>query len=455
MNQKRDWLGGKPLTRRDVLKAGAAGIGLGALPARAAWSGSRPSTTGKTTTVKFQGWDYQPQLVQQNITHFQQLNPNLKVDYTAVVSAQYINKMTAEFTGHTQPDACYVYDDSMAGWVDAGYLQPLDGMPGLSKAYSMLYKENAAAMTYHGKRYGLPYYTDTSALVYNADILQKAGISAPPTTWDELTQQALKIKNAGLVEYPIGFTAQLQNTYWGWWWAMLFGAGVTKPFDKSYNPTFQNSSAMRDLLTWLQDAMNKAKILDPASLTLVSAAFGQAVQAGQYAFDIDSRYSMWTYNDPSRSPKIAGKMKIAMIPSLTGKTKGTNLTTRMYCLTTGTKVKQDAYKLIYYLGGLDKSGQPYTAEYWFKQEGLGFAYKELASQASIKAGIAQYSQPVAVYQELSEVAVPRSVVSQPWYAQWEADNQKTIQAVLTQSMTPSAAVSAMAADARKLKKQYA
>lgn len=461
LDRKRSLRGGHTLSRRDLLRlGGAAGIGMAAMPLLAACGGggnsggtsNKAASTGPAT-INFQGWDYQPQLVQQNIQHFEQLNPKLQVNYTAVVSAQYIQKLTAEFTGHTEPDALYVYDDSLAGWVDAGYLQPIDGMPGLDKVYSMLYPENAAAMTFQGKRYGLPYYTDNSCLVYNADILQQAGIAAPPRTWDELEQQALKIKQAGILQYPLGLTAQLQNTFWSWWWAMLFSSGV-EPFDKKFDPILQNSSTTRDLLTWLLGAMNKSRILDPASLTMVAAPFGQAVQAGQYAFDIDSRYSMWTYNNPSLSPKIAGKMRIAMMPSLTGKTQGTILITRMYCLTASTKIKDQAYKLIYYLGGLDQGGKPYTAQFWFQQRGLGFAYKNLASQASIQAGIAKYAQPVSVYSELSQVARPRKAVAEPWYAEWEAQNQKLIQGVLTQSISPASAVSSMAANARTLKKQY-
>jgi multiple sugar transport system substrate-binding protein len=41
------------------------------------------------------------------------------------------------------------------------------------------------------------------AFLYDADKLAKAGIAAPPATWDELVEQSLKIKNAGLSPYPL------------------------------------------------------------------------------------------------------------------------------------------------------------------------------------------------------------------------------------------------------------
>ena len=41
------------------------------------------------------------------------------------------------------------------------------------------------ASTYDGKLYGLQPITNSIALYYNVDVLEKAGV-AVPTTWDEL-----------------------------------------------------------------------------------------------------------------------------------------------------------------------------------------------------------------------------------------------------------------------------
>lgn len=445
------WGGGRSLNRRDLLKLGgaAAGLGLAGFPALAA------ASTSAATTIKFQGWDYQPALVQQNLNNFQKLNPNIKVDYTSVVSADYDPKIITEFTGNTAPDAMYVYDTSMAGWIDAGYLEPLDGMSGLDKAYSMMYPANQKAMTYKGKRWGLPYYTDCTSMIYNADILQQVGVSTPPKTWDELEHDAVKIKQAGILQYPIGASLALQTGGSLYTNAMAVGSGV-ELFDKNYNPLFQKNDKLEQIISFLHHAMNVTKVLDPAALTLVSAAYGQAFQTGDYAFDAStSRYSIWTYNDPTKSPKIAGKMRLGIPPSLDGKPHGGILTTRMYGLNKNSKHKKQAYKLMYYLGGLDSTGKPYTASFWFQQEGLGFAYKELAAQPAIKADIQKYSYSLDVYTQLSEIAKPLSVTGAPWYAQWVADGQKTLQEAIQGSISPKSAVQKLASDATNLQKQYA
>jgi hypothetical protein len=55
---------------------------------------------------------------------------------------------------------------------------------------------------YDGKSYGMPWILDTKYLFYNKEILEKAGIKAPPKTWAELNEQAKVIKDKGLLATP-------------------------------------------------------------------------------------------------------------------------------------------------------------------------------------------------------------------------------------------------------------
>jgi len=62
------------------------------------------------------------------------------------------------------------------------------------------------AMTYEGKVYGVPWYTDAGLLYYRKDLLEKSGYSEPPRTWDELKEMALRVKQDSGV--PAGFVFQ-------------------------------------------------------------------------------------------------------------------------------------------------------------------------------------------------------------------------------------------------------
>jgi multiple sugar transport system substrate-binding protein len=47
--------------------------------------------------------------------------------------------------------------------------------------------------TYEDKVYGVPWFTDAGLLYYRKDLLEKAGFSGPPATWNDLKEQANKI----------------------------------------------------------------------------------------------------------------------------------------------------------------------------------------------------------------------------------------------------------------------
>ena len=65
------------------------------------------------------------------------------------------------------------------------------------------------AMTYEGKVYGVPWYTDAGLLYYRKDLLEKSGYSEPPRTWDELKEMALRVKQDSGTKF--GFVFQGAN----------------------------------------------------------------------------------------------------------------------------------------------------------------------------------------------------------------------------------------------------
>jgi multiple sugar transport system substrate-binding protein len=48
------------------------------------------------------------------------------------------------------------------------------------------------SLVYEGAIYGVPWFTDAGMLYYRTDLLEQAGFSEPPGTWDEMKEMALK-----------------------------------------------------------------------------------------------------------------------------------------------------------------------------------------------------------------------------------------------------------------------
>ena len=74
---------------------------------------------------------------------------------------------------------------------------------------------------YKGKQYGFPILASARAFFYNQDLFAKAGVAAPPRTWDEFLDAAKKIQalGGGVIGYalPLGpEEAQAEWSIWMW-----------------------------------------------------------------------------------------------------------------------------------------------------------------------------------------------------------------------------------------------
>jgi trehalose/maltose transport system substrate-binding protein len=61
------------------------------------------------------------------------------------------------------------------------------------------------AMTYDGKVWGVPWWTDAGLLYYRSDLLEEAGFSEAPKTWEELKEMALETKRASGTQMGFAF----------------------------------------------------------------------------------------------------------------------------------------------------------------------------------------------------------------------------------------------------------
>ena len=86
-----------------------------------------------------------------------------------------------------------------------------------------------AAMQADGVPVGVPHHTDTSALAFNLDHLEQAGVTDVPTTladawtWDEFVAVLQQLKDADLGAAPFAFNYQAFGAYR--WFNTLYQAG--------------------------------------------------------------------------------------------------------------------------------------------------------------------------------------------------------------------------------------
>lgn len=429
-----------PLQRRAFL-AGTAVTAAG-LPA---WAAAQ-------THVTFSGWAFEPQVAEADVKLFMQQNPDIAVDYTPLDLQSYNQKMIALFVAGSQPDAFYIRDTDLGAWVDAGWVQPIDGMPGLDALNADMFPYVRRAMSYGGKQYATPYYGDIFVYMCDAKALAAAHVTQPPVTLEQLKNAALEIKKAGIAEYPIlkGYKTDVDGL--SEFWSMVLASGGHL-FNADVEPVYpsEDKTALA-VLEWLLDAMHTWKIMDPRGLQMDQTQARDAFLGGQGVLTSNVGNVMPRANNKAYS-KRAGDIKMTRFPALQDVGKGPMGWARMYGISADTKVRDASRRLISFMGGKDKNGTYFTAKDWYLRFGVGYAYKSMDQDPDIVPAQKAAGYDPAVRSQQYATAQLRENISSSWYSEWDRFTQEQIQKVLLQQTKPLAALEASAAKARALKKK--
>lgn len=122
---------------------------------------------------------------------FNKSQDKIRVKY--VLQQDMITKFLTAATSGGSPDILFWDRWRTSLYAPKNVLHPVDefmAKDGLNK--DDFYGEALKELSYQDKLYGLPLTVDARALFYNKKILADAGINTPPTTWDELEQDAIK-----------------------------------------------------------------------------------------------------------------------------------------------------------------------------------------------------------------------------------------------------------------------
>jgi multiple sugar transport system substrate-binding protein len=165
-------------------------------------------------------------------------------------------------------------------------------------------------VTRNGKVYGMPWLMDVKYFMYNKDILQKAGISAPPKTWEELVDQAKIIKEKGLAEFPIIWSWNQKEGVVCDYTVLLFGNGGAF-LDGSGKPAFNNEKGVQ-VLAWMKQTLDD-KLSNPSSVSSDEAAVEADFLAGKSAFAVNWLFQYSDSNAADKS-KIVGQAAFAPMP---------------------------------------------------------------------------------------------------------------------------------------------
>lgn len=168
-------------------------------------------------------------------------------------------------------------------------------------------------MTVDGKLIGIPVRHATQGLFYNEALLEEAGISAPPTSLEELVEQAKKLTFTSSAGTPVtGMVLASDLAVFPVMFARAFGGDfITKDFQLVPDP-----AAMEQGLETLRD-MFEAGALPRSYATTRNDDMVTWIQQGRAAFTVLPFARNAQLNNPKLS-KYPGKIKAIPFPGSKG-----------------------------------------------------------------------------------------------------------------------------------------
>jgi ABC-type glycerol-3-phosphate transport system substrate-binding protein len=227
---------------------GAAGAGSAFLAACGAGTTPAPARTLPPSVVRYLHFDTGQQVWQQSwgslFTGFQERYPGSRVEPDLVTQTlpNIAEKAVATYAGGGSYELFYGHFTILAGFLNAGIIEPLDSY--LSKDREVRVDDffPAATERMKGKLYGIAWFTQGKELFYNANLLTEAGAPSPRQlekegkwTWDALLDVARKVTRSDgsqttVYGYNSGFAdpgSMVNHLYaWGADW---FDKGYTRP----------------------------------------------------------------------------------------------------------------------------------------------------------------------------------------------------------------------------------
>ncbi|HEX2863426.1 MAG TPA: extracellular solute-binding protein [Deinococcales bacterium] len=288
-----------------------AGLGLAALTASA-------QTTPVTLKALFMKQAaYSEADIQAMTADFEKANPNVKVDLEFVPYEGLHDKIVASQGAGAAGYDVVLFDVIWpAEFAQNGFLTDVTSRIPPSWN-SQIFNGAWTTVSYDGKRYGMPWILDTMYLYYNTDMLKKAGIKAPPKTWEELAADAQILKDKKVVQYPVVWSwsqaEALVCTY-----TTLISAYKGSFFDAAGNPSFQTGGGLK-ALQYMTDSLKKG-LSNPHSTEYLEEDVRRVFSSGQAAFALNWTYMYNLANDPKQS-KVAGKVGIEPAPGAKGLTQ--------------------------------------------------------------------------------------------------------------------------------------
>lgn len=170
-----------------------------------------------------------------------------------------------------------------------------------------------------GKQYGIPYDLHVVGFWYRKDLFQRAGISTPPTTMDDLNSDISKLKAAGIVPVAVGSKDQWPDGFW-YEYFVLRECPQNTVQDGIKNQKFDDQcfvKAGQDLQTFLATKPFQPSYLATSAQQGAGSSAGM-VANGKAAMELQGDWELPTMIPLTSDKNFANKLSWFPFPGVSG-----------------------------------------------------------------------------------------------------------------------------------------
>jgi multiple sugar transport system substrate-binding protein len=352
---------------------------------------------------------------------FMQDNPGTTVNVTPVDWGQAVAKLQTAIAGNQTPDVSQMGTDMMGQFAATGALEPVPANFQADRFFEGAWNTGVV----DGTVYGVPWYVETRLLYYRTDVAEKAGITSPPATWDDLTAMAKALQGQGDAEWGISLGTKNWQEYVPFLWSN--GGAIMDDQGAFQLNSPQAVEALTVYKSFFDDGLTPKKVPEGFDIT-------PAFVSGSHPMFFSGPWHM-SLIEKAGGTDIEGKWAVAPVPSKVSSTSfvgGSNLVVF--------KESQNqplAWKFVEYLS------DPATQVAWYEQATVLPAVKSAWEDPNLKD-----DQNVAAFGEQLQ-----SAKAQPAIATWSEIStamNSSLEKLTTGSMTPQEAADEMQAEAERI-----
>ena len=381
-----------------LVASGCAGAGGGGGPAAGASGSGKGGSINVLMVGNPQMEDIQ-KLTEEGFTK----DTGIKVNYTVLPENELRDKVTQDVaTQAGQYDVATVGAFEVPIWAKNGWLHEMGSYADKDAAFDKadILKPMVDSLSSDGKLYAVPFYGESSMLMYRKDVMAAKGLTMPERpTWKEVGDIAAKLDGAepgmkgiclrGLPGWGELFAplTTVVNTYGGTWFTKDWQAQV-------------NSPEFTEAVTFYVDLVKKHGEVGASQAGFTECL--NALSQGKVAMWYDATSAAGSLEDPAVS-KAAGKIGYAYAP--VNKTKSSGwLWTWAWVMPKTTKKADDAAKFM-----LWASSKEYEQ---LAGEKLGWSRVPAGKRASTYE-IPQYKEASAAFGEITLKSIQEAQPTNP------------------------------------------